>query len=200
MTRRSSTCGRLTRASAALAAASVEEAFGRTTRQQLGWLGFAALPLLLPVAVPGMATTVGALCVMLALGVALGRPLRLPDWLARRRWPPRAAELIARSFGRLLERLATVSRPRWIALSHQGLRVVHGAVLAVAGLALLTPVPLVSFDNVLPAAAVVLIAWGLRIRDGMLLAAGYVATLFAVASVILLWWGGVAAVRWFFAI
>jgi hypothetical protein len=85
-------------------------------------------------------------------------------------------------------------------LSHQGLRVVHGAVLAVAGLALLTPVPLVSFDNVLPAAAVVLIAWGLRIRDGMLLAAGYVATLFAVASVILLWWGGVAAVRWFFAI
>lgn len=194
MTRRSSTCQRLTRDSASVAVASIEEAFGRTTRQQLGWLGFAALPLLLPVGVPGMATTVGALCVVLALAVAAGRPLRLPEWLARRRLPPRAGEIVARSFGRLLDRLSTVSRPRWIGLSHPGLRLVNGGVLAVAGLALITPVPLVSFDNVLPAAAVVLLAWGLRIRDGILLAAGYVATVVAIASVIALWWGGLRLV------
>jgi hypothetical protein len=191
MTRRSSTCQRLTRDSASVAVASIEEAFGRTTRQQLGWLGFAALPLLLPFGVPGMATTVGALSVVLALAVVAGRPLRLPEWLAHRRLPPRAGEIVARSFGRLLERLSTVSRPRWLGLSHPGLRLVNGTVLAIAGLALITPVPLISFDNVLPAAAVVLLAWGLRIRDGFLLAAGYATTLVAVASVFLLWWGGV---------
>jgi hypothetical protein len=183
-----------------VAVASIEETFGRTTRQQLGWLGFAALPLLLPVGVPGMATTVGARCVVLALAMAAGRPLRLPEWLARQRLPPRAGEIVARSFGRLLERLSTVSRPRWIGLSHPSLRLVNGGVLAIAGLALITPVPLVSFDNVLPAAAVVLIAWGLRLRDGVLLAAGYAATVIAVGSVILLWWGGLQLVDYFIII
>jgi len=38
--------------------------------------------------------------------------------------------------------------------------------------------------------AIVLIAWGLRLRDGLILFAGYLITLAAVASVALLWWGG----------
>ena len=29
------------------------------------------------------------------------------------------------------------------------------------------PVPVISFDNVLPALAMVLTAWGLRLRDGL---------------------------------
>ncbi|MCU0836374.1 MAG: exopolysaccharide biosynthesis protein [Chromatiaceae bacterium] len=58
----------------------------------------------------------------------------------------------------------------------------------------------VSFDNVLPAVAVVLLAWGLRLRDGALLAVGYAASLAAVASVVLLWWGGAEVVRWLFAL
>ena len=53
----------------------------------------------------------------------------------------------------------------------------------------MTPVPLVSFDNVLPAATVVLLGWGLRIRDGVLLATGYATTIIAAGSVVLLWWG-----------
>jgi len=71
----------------------------------------------------------------------------------------------------------------------------NGAFLAIAGLALMTPVPLVSFDNVLPAAAVILLAWGLRSRDGLVLATGYATTLVAVGSVVLLWWGGAELVR-----
>ena len=55
---------------------------------------------------------------------------------------------------------------------------------------MIMPVPIISFDNVLPALAIVLIAWGLRLRDGLMLLAGYVVTLFAIASVALLWWGG----------
>jgi hypothetical protein len=187
------------RDAAVVATATLEDAFGRHTRQQLGWLGFATLPLLFPVALPGMATTIGALCVLLALGGALNRPLRLPGWLGSRNLPPRAAELLCRWSARAFATIATIARPRWIAFTGRGPRIVNAAFLAVAGLALMTPVPLVSFDNVLPAAAVLLLAWGLRIRDGALLAAGYATTVIAVGSVVLLWWGGAELVRWLLA-
>jgi hypothetical protein len=190
----------MTRDAAVVVTGNLEDAFGRHTRQQLGWLGFATLPLLFPVALPGMATTIGALCVLLAVTVAVNRPLRLPGWLGRRNLPPRAANLLQRWSGGAFRTIAAIARPRWIAFTGRGARVVNAAFLAVAGLALITPVPLVSFDNVLPAVAVVLLAWGLRLRDGALLAAGYAASLAAVASVVLLWWGGAEVVRWLFAL
>jgi hypothetical protein len=146
-----------------------------------------------------MATTIGALCVLLALGVALNRPLRLPGWLGRRSLPPRAAELLCRWSARAFATIAAIVRPRWIAVTGRGARILNGAFLAIAGLALMTPVPLVSFDNVLPAAAVILLAWGLRSRDGLVLATGYATTLVAVGSVVLLWWGGAELVRWLLA-
>ncbi len=62
--------------------------------------------------------------------------------------------------------------------------------MAAAGLSMMVPVPMISFDNVLPALAIVLIAWGIRLRDGLLLVAGYLATLLAAVSVFVLWWGG----------
>ena len=185
----------MTRDAALVATGSLEDSFGRHVRQQLGWLGFAALPLLFPVALPGMATTIGAVCVLLALGVAVNRPLRLPAWLGRRSLPPRAAELLCRWSARAFATIAAIVRPRWIAFSGRSVRIVNGSFLAIAGLALMTPVPLVSFDNVLPAAAVILLAWGLRVRDGLLLATGYLATLVAVGSVVVLWWGGAELLR-----
>ena len=78
-------------------------------------------------------------------------------------------------------------------LSNRPARLANGLMLAVAGLSMAVPVPLISFDNVLPALAIVLMAWGLRLRDGWMLLAGYLATATAVASVGLLWWGGSVA-------
>lgn len=57
---------------------------------------------------------------------------------------------------------------------------------------MMMPVPIISFDNVLPALAIVLISWGLRLRDGLMLVAGYLVTVLAVTSVVFLWWGGAA--------
>jgi hypothetical protein len=61
---------------------------------------------------------------------------------------------------------------------------------------MMTPMPLVSFDNVVPAAAIALLAWGLRVRDGGLLLAGYVATVLAWLYVGLLWWAGAEILLW----
>jgi len=55
---------------------------------------------------------------------------------------------------------------------------------------MMVPIPIITFDNVLPALAIVLLSWGLRLRDGLMLLVGYLVTLAAVASVMLLWWGG----------
>ena len=82
-------------------------------------------------------------------------------------------------------------------LSDKPARVVNGLMLCAAGLSMMVPVPIISFDNVLPALAIVLISWGLRLRDGLVclaaLLAGYLVTLGGVASVGLLWWGGTVA-------
>jgi hypothetical protein len=74
------------------------------------------------------------------------------------------------------------------------MRLVNGLVLATAGLSMAVPVPMITFDNVLPALGIVLMAWGLRLRDGLMVLAAYLATLAAVASIVLFWWGGTVLV------
>lgn len=187
---------RIALASEAAVSLRLQDAFGGHPRQQLTWLGLFSLPLLLPVTIPGMASMVGALCMLVALGIALARPVPMPAWLAERRLPPRASAILARLVTRGVAMLAPISRPRWIALSKPSFRLLNGGVLGLAGLSMAAPVPVVSFDNVLPAAAIVLLAWGLRMRDGWLLIAGYAAALIAVGSVLLLWWGGAELVLW----
>lgn len=172
------------------------EVIGRHPRQQLTWLGLLAAPLLLPVAIPGMATTVGAFCLLVALSVALARPFPLPAWLGRRHVPPALHGPLHRVLHRLAGVLGRISQPRLLALSGPRWRWLNGGMLALAGASMMTPMPLVSFDNVVPAAAIALLAWGLRVRDGGLLLAGYVATVLAWLYVGLLWWAGAEILLW----
>jgi hypothetical protein len=172
------------------------EVIGRHPRQQLTWLGLLAAPLLLPVAIPGMATTVGAFCLLVALSVALARPFPLPAWLGRRHVPHALHGPLHRVLHRLAGVLGRISQPRLLALSGPRWRWLNGGMLALAGASMMTPMPLVSFDNVVPAAAIALLAWGLRVRDGGLLLAGYVATVLAWLYVGLLWWAGAEILLW----
>ena len=58
------------------------------------WLGLLAMPLLFPIALPGMASAVGVLCLLVAFGLSLaaGRLLYLrveqhvPTWSTALRW------------------------------------------------------------------------------------------------------------------
>lgn len=170
------------------------ETVGRGPRQQLFWLGLLALPLLFPVALPGMASAVGTLCLWVALGLCRGRSAPLPAWLAQRPLGSRAKALLARVVHRAVALLARLGRPRWLMFSAKSAQRFNALVLGAAGLAMVVPVPVISFDNVLPALAMALMAWGMRLRDGRLLLAGYAVTAAAVASVALLWWGGTLAV------
>lgn len=169
---------------------TLDDTIGESARQRLVWLGLLAMPLLFPIALPGMATAVGVLCLFVAFGLCSGQSVRLPRWLAKRELGERAQTLLARMVGRTIHIVARFGRPRLLPLSDRPARLLNGLMLSVAGLAMAMPVPMITFDNVLPALAIVLIAWGLRLRDGLLLLAGYLATVLALASVLLLWWGG----------
>ena len=172
---------------------TMADAVGQSNRQRMVWLSLLAMPLLFPVALPGMATVVGAFCILIAFGLFSGQPVPLPAWLARREINARARMLLERMIGRVINVIARLGRPRMLRLSDRPARVVNGLMLSAAGLTMMVPVPIISFDNVLPALAIVLIAWGLRLRDGLMLLGGYLVTLAAIASVILLWWGGTVA-------
>lgn len=163
---------------------------GTRHRQRLVWLSLLAIPLLFPVALPGMATAVGAFCLLIACGLGLGRSVPLPAWLGQRKLHGRVQALLIRMVGSVVGVIARVGRPRLLSLSQPSARVFNGFMLSAAGLSMMVPVPIISFDNVLPALAIILIAWGLRLRDGLMLLAGHLVTLVAVASVVLLWWGG----------
>lgn len=139
-----------------------------------------------------MASAVGAFSLLIAYGLFIGRPAPLPDWLAAREMNGRARTLLKSMISRAIKVMAVLGRPRMLPLSNTPFRILNGVMLAVAGLSMMMPVPIISFDNVLPALAIVLICWGLRLRDGLMLVAGYLVTVLAVTSVVFLWWGGAA--------
>ena len=169
---------------------TVGDTVGQGTRQQLVWLGLLAMPLLFPVALPGMASAVGTLCLLVAFGLFRGRSVQLPKWLAERALSIRTKALLARMVQRAVAIFARMGPPNMLPLSDKSACRLNGLMLGTAGLAMVVPVPVITFDNVLPALAITLIAWGLRLRHGRMLIAGYGVTAVAVASVILLWWGG----------
>lgn len=191
-TRRRSPADRIVSVHLACMGDTVGDTVGQSPRQQLVWLGLLAMPLLFPIALPGMASAVGTLCLLVALGLCRGRPVQLPTWLAKRALSQRVKTLLARMIHRALAIFLRMGRPRMLPLSNKPALRLNGLMLGAAGLAMVVPVPVISFDNVLPALAITLIAWGLRLRDGRMLLAGYGFTAAAVASVILLWWGGAA--------
>lgn len=188
--RRRSTLNRITHRHIALLEGRLADAVGQNCRQQLVWLGLLALPLVIPVTLPGMASAVGAFSLLIAYGLIIRQPVRLPDWLANREIHASARKLLTAMIDPLITIMVKIGRPRVLGLSKPSIRILNGLMLSLAGLSMMIPVPIVSFDNVLPALAIVTISWGLRLRDGIMLVAGYLVTVIAVISVIFLWWGG----------
>ena len=188
--RRRATVARIVDAQVSAMGSTLADTIGHDSRQRLVWLALLAMPLLFPVALPGMGSAVGVFCLVIAFGLCAGRSVPLPAWLGERTLNDRVRDLLTRMLARVIHLIARLGRPRLLGLSHHSARWVNGLMLSVAGVSMVVPVPVISFDNVLPALAMVLTAWGLRLRDGLMLLAGHLATLVAAASVVLLWWSG----------
>jgi hypothetical protein len=146
------------------------------------------LPFITPVPLPGVSLVVGGVVVILGWRHGLGLTARLPAWLGERELPlarRRRVLQFSLKFVRLLERLA---RPR-----HH--RCLNGCVLAALGLLLTLPLP-VPFTNSLPGYAVILISASIMERDGLLIWAGYLVGLLALAYLVFIVVGGVHLFGW----
>ncbi|TMW79965.1 exopolysaccharide biosynthesis protein, partial [Thauera sp. UPWRP] len=82
---------------------TMADAVGQSNRQRMVWLSLLAMPLLVPVALPGMASVVGAFSILIAFGLLSGQPVPLPAWLARREMNDRARMLLERMTSRVIQ-------------------------------------------------------------------------------------------------
>jgi hypothetical protein len=180
--------------SAALAAAeaSVRDP-SVTLRELLGMLGeqgllvfcgILAAPFLLPVTVPGMSTVLGVPMLLIGFAVMVSRVPWLPDGLLRRSLPAATVRGVLQKVRGWAERFEHLVRPRLLGLtSGRAINAVNGALVILAVVLLMAPIPLVPFVNSIPALAIVLLCFGMAERDGVVIALGYLTTLVSAAYV-----------------
>ena len=146
-----------------------------------------------PVSLPGLSTPLGAVIVILALRLGLGRAPRLPAWVGERPLPPRFNRVLNGSIRvlRLIERRLVRPRGnRW--MDWRATRLLNGLVLALMGFYLALPLA-IPFTNFLPAYAIVFLALAMMEQDGLLIWLGHLASLGAllylvtVADVAVVW-------------
>ena len=148
-----------------------------------------SLPFVAWVSVPGMSTVLGPIIGLLALRLALGKAPRLPAKLGDREFPPKIHKAIqggGLKFLRFLEKGVRPRRTTWmtwpIARLANALLVVFMAFL----LALPLPSPPFLGSNALPSYAIILLALSMMEEDGVMIWAGYVASVVAGGYFVLL--------------
>jgi hypothetical protein len=158
---------------------------------------FLSLPFLQPVPLVGLSTPVGMAIAVLGLFMALGRPPWLPRRYLDRELPSHAVIRVARAGQSLLRRAERFIRPRgqWFH-RHPLARPLAGVVIAVSGLELALPLPIV-FTNSLPAMVIVTTAVGLIEEDAVLTVigiVGFVALLVVFGGILVLPFLGLKAI------
>jgi len=139
---------------------------------------FLALPFLQPVPLPGVSTPFGLAVALLGSLMALGRPPWLPRRWRERSLPVKLVVGIVRTGQRFLARVERFIRPRgqWYH-RHRWARGIAGSVIAVSGLELALPLPIL-FTNTLPALVIATTAVGMLEEDAILVAVGGAGFLF----------------------
>lgn len=161
----------------------------------LVFCGVLAVPFLLPVTVPMMSTVFGIPMLLIGFAVMVSRVPWLPERvLLHHVGAATARQMLARVRSWAL-RFEHLVRPRALALSGGALiNIVNGALLMLAVLLLMAPLPLVPFVNTVPAIAIMLLCFGMAERDGVVIALGWLATLVSTAyvgglMVLVVYWG-----------
>lgn len=143
----------------------------------LVFCGVLAAPFLLPVTVPGMSTVLGTPMLLIGFAVMVSRVPWLPERLLNRSLPAATVRGVLGKVRGWSERFEHLVRPRLLGLSGgRAINFVNGALVIIAVLLLMAPLPLVPFVNSLPALAIMLLCFGMAERDGAVIALGYFAT------------------------
>jgi len=155
--------------------------------------GIVMLLLALVSLVPGASAIIGVLLAVPAYQMIVARrhPV-LPKFIAERAIPTRR---IARLIERVVPLLRTMERfirPRWGTPFETTKRVV-GVVLLLLGVTLVAPIP---FSNIIPALAIVLVAFAYLEEDGVLLLVALAASLVSLSITAGAVWGAVRATDW----
>jgi len=179
-----------TRLSVALAmTASAVEGEVVTLRQLLALVGeqgllvfcaILAAPFLFPVSVPFMSTALGPPMFLIGVAVTLNRVPWLPDRLLDHALPSASVRHVLERLTGWAERIEHLVRPRLLGLTGSaGINVLNGALVVLAVVLLMAPLPLVPLANTLPGAAIMLLALGMAERDGAVILLGYLLALLA---------------------
>jgi len=150
----------------------------------LVFCGVLAAPFLLPVTVTGMSTVLGLPMLLIGFAVMLSRVPWLPQRLLGHSLPAATVRGVLARVRGWAERFEHLMRPRLLALTGGPvINFVNGALVIVAVLLLMAPIPLVPFVNSLPALAIILLCFGMAERDGVVILIGYFVTLLSAVYV-----------------
>lgn len=131
---------------------------------------FFALPETIPIPLPGVSALLAVPIVLIAAHlIAFGEGPGLPERVLRQTLPASAVRKVSDWIGPVLAWIERLSRPRLsiIVQSERSL----GVLCLALGLVLGAPIP---FGNLAPATGIVLIAFGMLQRDGVLIVLGVV--------------------------
>lgn len=180
--------------SAALAAAAAAiEGPAVTLRQLLALLGeqgllvfcgILAAPFVFPVSLPFISGVLGPPMLLIGFAVMASRVPWLPDRLLNRAIATATVRQVLTRVRAWALKFEHLVRPRLLVLSGGAvINAANGALLMLAVLLLMAPLPLVPLANTLPAAAIMLLCFGMAERDGVVIALGYLMTLVSIAYV-----------------
>ncbi|MFG1479595.1 exopolysaccharide biosynthesis protein [Xanthobacter sp. V4C-4] len=125
---------------------------------------------------PGVPVICGIILGLIGLQMAMGRQeLWLPERIARRTFSRAMLETIVARSRPYIEKFERLSRPRYEQFAGPTARRIVGATVVLLGFTLLLPIPFLG--NLPPGFAVCVFGLGLVERDGLVILAGFGATL-----------------------
>ena len=113
---------------------------------------------------PGFGGTIAWTTFAVALAMALGRPIRLPDIIGRRRLPLKPLLLASEQVAKVTAIIAHFSRPRLRFLTGAAVSVPYGIFTMVISVAMTIPIP---FVNAVPNVGLCILAFSMLNRDGI---------------------------------
>jgi hypothetical protein len=141
------------------------------SRSIAGLLLVLALPIALPIPMPGISLVLGALLILISGQLAIGLTrCWLPPFLAERRLTKKQFSSLLEKVLPTLKKFERIVRPRMVYLVRGWMRIPIGILCVFLALIVTLPIP---FGNVMPCIAIAFLALGLLQHDGLVVGIGF---------------------------